>query len=57
MNKTDKMLTVRDLMEILGLKKNAVINLLHREKLGMKIGKKLYIPESEFKEFVEKSRL
>lgn len=52
-----KMLTTKEIAQILRMNYRSVSRLLNREKLGHKVGHRLLVDEGEFNAFLEKSRL
>jgi len=53
----EKLLTTEDIGKVLKISPRSVTLLLHREKLGHKIGRRLFVTEKEFNLFLEKTRL
>ncbi len=53
----EKLLTSEEIAEILQITKESVRRFLNREKLGHKVGRRIYVKESELNEYLEKKRL
>ena len=49
----DKLLTTEDIGRILGIKSDSASRLLNREGIGRKVGRRVYVTEKEFYEFLE----
>ena len=52
----EKLLTTKDLSKILKMTPISVSRLLKRENLGTKIGKRIFVKESDFEIFLEKNK-
>lgn len=53
----EKLLTTEEIADILGFKEpEYAARLLKRERLGYKIGKRVFVKESEFEAFLERKR-
>ena len=52
----EKLLTTEDIGRILGIKPLSASRLLHREGLGRKVGKRVYVTEKEFYDFLERKK-
>jgi len=56
-NKMGKMLTTTEIAKILRMNSRSVTRLMNREKIGIKVGKRLLVDEDEFKVFLENKRI
>jgi len=52
----EKLLTTEDIGRILGIKPVSASRLLNREGLGRKVGRRVYVTEKEFNEFLERRK-
>lgn len=53
----EKLLTSEEIAKILHITKESVTRFLKREKLGHKVGRRVYVKESDLNEYLEKKRL
>ena len=53
----EKLLTSEEIAEMLHITPRSVTRFLKREKLGHKVGRRIYVKESELNEYLEKKRL
>lgn len=49
-----KMLTVKEVSELLRIEEPATRRLLRRENLGFKLGRKVLVPEEDLTEWIDK---
>jgi len=52
----EKLLTTEDIGHILGIKPVSASRLLNRERIGRKVGRRVYVTEKEFYDFLERRK-